>query len=125
MKKCPRCKRKLNNSYFNRDRTKKDGLHFCCRECQSEYHKEWRMRRLRAGLCYDCGKSRPAGMKRFCLDCLKKREGMNEIYEQKRKVKGICRQCNKNPIDYTRSKLHCTNCLDRRNLQAYKNKIDM
>ncbi len=39
---------------------------------------------------------------------------MNIIYEQQRKDKGLCRQCGKHPIDYSRSTLHCSSCLIKR-----------
>lgn len=51
--------------------------------------------------------------------CLKKREKTNIIYEQQRNDKGICRQCCKHPIDYSRSMLHCSSCPDVRNHQVY------
>jgi len=54
--------------------------------------------------------------KRFCPDCYQKRLKMNEKSEQKRVEKGLCRQCGKNPIDYNRAKLHCSECLDKRNM---------
>ena len=115
MKECPRCHQFLPASQFYKDVAKKDRLSSYCIDCKREYHKEWRGRRLEAGLCYDCGKPRPEGWTRYCPDCLKKREELNKIYEQQRKAKGLCRQCGKNPIDYSRSKLHCTSCLDLRN----------
>jgi len=81
--------------------------------------KYFHQQHLKHGLCYDCGKTRPEGYIRFCPDCLKKREELNKIYEQQRKTRGICRQCGKHPIDYARSMLHCSSCLDVRNYQAY------
>ena len=115
MKKCITCRRVLDDPKFNKDRGHKDGLRSLCRGCQSKHHREWRKRRLKAGLCYDCGKPRPPGWKCYCPDCLKERERLNVIYEQQRKERGICRQCGKHPIDYTRSMLHCSSCLDLRN----------
>ena len=120
MKECPRCHQFLPASQFHKDCTKKDRLSSYCKDCQREYHREWRMERLDAGLCYDCGKPRPEGWNRYCPDCLKKREELNKIYEKERVAKGLCRQCGKNPIDYTRSKLHCSSCLDKRSEHSHK-----
>ncbi|MEA3458349.1 MAG: hypothetical protein U9R21_06680, partial [Candidatus Thermoplasmatota archaeon] len=104
-----------DDSQFYKDSIKNDGLSSYCKDCKREYHREYRKSRLEAGLCYDCGKPRPEGWNRYCPDCLKKREELNKIYEKERVAKGLCRQCGKNPIDYSRSKLHCTECLDKRN----------
>ena len=115
MKQCSKCKITYPKSNFSKDRTHKDNLAIVCKDCRREYMKYFRQQRLKRGLCYDCGKPRPSGCKRYCLDCLIERERLNVIYEQQRKEQGICRQCCKNPIDYTRSQLHCSSCLDMRN----------
>ena len=115
MKQCSKCKITYPKSNFSKDRTHKDNLAIVCKGCRREYHRDWRKKRLKAGLCYDCGKTRLEGYIRFCPDCLKERERLNVIYEQQRKTKGICRQCGKKPIDYSRSRLHCSSCLDLRN----------
>ena len=116
MKKCARCERILDDSQFYKDSIKNDGLSSYCRDCQREYHREYCKKRLEADLCYDCGKEiDPKVSRRYCSDCLKKREELNKIYEKERVARGLCRQCGKNPIDYSRSKLHCTECLDKRN----------
>jgi len=91
MKECPRCHRFLPASQFYKDDTKKDRLPSYCKDCEREYHREWRMRRLKVGLCYDCGKTRPEGWTRYCPDCLKKREELNKIYEKERVDKGLYR----------------------------------
>ena len=119
MKKCARCGRILDDSQFYKDSIKNEGLSSYCKDCKRECMIEYRKSRLEAGLCYDCGKPRPEGWNRYCPDCLKKREELNKIYEKERVAKGLCRKCGKNPIDYTRSTLHCTSCLDIRNYQAY------
>ena len=62
--------------------------------------------------------------KRYCTSCLRKREELNKIYEQQRKDRGICTQCGINPIDYLRSRLHCTSCLDLRNYNKLPKKRD-
>ena len=41
MKKCSKCNRELSLSSFDRDSTKKDGLHYRCKECKSEYNKRY------------------------------------------------------------------------------------
>jgi len=117
MKQCTKCKITYHESNFHKDRTHKDNLKSVCKDCRREYNIQYRKRRLKLGLCYDCGIKLPEDppYKRYSISCLEKREKMNIIYEQQRKTKGICRQCGKNPIDYTRSQLHCSNCLDMRN----------
>ena len=94
MKQCSKCKITCHESNFHKDRTHKDKLKSVCKDCRREGHREWRKRRLKAGLCYDCGKPRPTGWKRYCPDCLKERERLNVIYEQQRKEQGICRLLN-------------------------------
>jgi len=124
MKVCLRCKRILDESHFYRDITKKDRLSSYCKDCKREYMREYHKIRLESNLCYDCGKPRPEGYIRFCPSCLKKRDKANKKYERQRALMGICRQCCKNPIDYTRSKLHCASCLDKRNLSKKKDDKD-
>lgn len=41
MKKCPRCGKEKNKSEFNKDKRRKDGLSFYCRECIRKIYKEW------------------------------------------------------------------------------------
>jgi len=120
LKQCTKCKITYHESNFHKDRTHKDNLSSVCKDCRREYMIYFRQQRLKHGLCYDCGKTRPEGYIRFCPDCLKKREKLNKIYEQQRKTKGICRQCGKHPIDYSRSMLHCSSCLDQRNYTYVK-----
>jgi len=115
LKQCNKCKITYHESNFSKDRTHKDNLRSVCKDCRREYNIQYRKRRLSLGLCYDCGKTRPEGYIRFCPGCLKKREELNKIYEQQRKTKELCRQCGKKPIDHSRSRLHCTRCLDLRN----------
>jgi hypothetical protein len=40
MKKCYKCQEVKNESEFHKDRTKKDGLDSCCKECKKQYDKE-------------------------------------------------------------------------------------
>jgi len=126
LKQCTKCKITYPVSNFHKDRTHKDNLRSVCKDCRREYMKYFRQQRLKHGLCYDCGKTRPEGHIRFCPNCLKKREKLNKIYEQQRKTKGLCRQCGKKPIDYIRSGLHCSSCLDLRNYNKrhYKERCD-
>ena len=114
MKECPRCHQILPESSFSKDKSKKDGLSCYCRKCKSEHHREYVSERLKNNLCYDCGKPVPNG-KRYCFECYQKRLELNKVYEKERVGKGLCRQCGKNPIDYSRSVLHCSDCLDKRN----------
>lgn len=53
--------------------------------------------------------------KRYCEQCYQRRLKYNEKSELQRKEKGICRQCGKQSINYSRSQLHCNKCLDKRN----------
>ena len=41
MKLCRKCNRKKEVDAFNKNPTKPDGLHHCCRECQTEYVTSW------------------------------------------------------------------------------------
>ena len=121
MKQCSKCKITYHESNFSKDRTHKDNLASVCKDCRRESNIQYRNHRLKLRLCYDCGTPLPENhpYKRHCTPCLKKREERNIIYEQQRKDRGICRQCCKNPIDYSRSMVHCSICLDLRNYQAY------
>lgn len=39
---CSRCGRELPISEFSKDKTKKDGLHTCCKQCRKQYYAEHR-----------------------------------------------------------------------------------
>lgn len=41
MKICPCCKRELDNSFFYRDKNRKDGLHGTCKKCSNASSKKW------------------------------------------------------------------------------------
>ena len=61
MRQCSKCKITYDESNFYKDRTHKDGLSSVCKDCRREYNILYRQRRLKLGLCYDCGKPRPEG----------------------------------------------------------------
>ena len=116
MKECPRCHKFFPLSEFYIDRAKRDGLRSYCKKCSREHNIQYHQKRLENNLCYDCGNPLPEEWetKRFCPICYHKRLILNEKYEKQRVARGLCRQCGKNNIDYSRSKLHCSDCLDIR-----------
>lgn len=47
-KRCDRCRRVKNFSHYNRHQNREDGLQRYCRQCQSEYFKEYWINHYRA-----------------------------------------------------------------------------
>ena len=41
MKICPRCKKAKDESSYNKNKARKNGLYYYCRQCNSEQKKEW------------------------------------------------------------------------------------
>lgn len=41
MKICNKCKSKLNESQFNKNKSRKDGLQNYCRDCEKTKHRNW------------------------------------------------------------------------------------
>ena len=43
---CPKCKKEKHINLYHRNKTKKDGLCYSCKECVSQYDKRYRQRNL-------------------------------------------------------------------------------
>jgi hypothetical protein len=66
-KECSMCKTKKPLSEFYRDKSRKDGLHYACKECNRKYQ-----RKKEPSVCDTCGRS-------FMADLRKLIEGGGEV----------------------------------------------
>ena len=96
---CNGCKISLPESEFHR---RGDKYHRCCKQCQSEYYKEWYRRRTKT--CQRCGGPRSYRSKEYCLDC------WNEIQAEKSAKKNYCMDCG---VEITRQAKRCRKCASK------------
>ena len=64
MKKCNKCGKVKSLEEFCRDRTRKDGREYRCKECKNAYNKTW----------YEANKERKAATSRACLEANRERK---------------------------------------------------
>lgn len=95
LKVCVKCGRELPVEQFNKDKSKKDGLHGRCKECDNQYH---RSRRKGKGK----GKSKAilldpvTGLKK--CSCCEQYKPASEFHKDKNKDDGLdptCKECHK------------------------------
>ncbi len=103
---CARCKERKPLTEFRQTGDTKDGYGVWCKNCHSEYEKEWRERRLEQGLCLICGRPNvDAGRRRECPVCRDREKKLRE----KRLKEGLCVTCGRpNPDAPTHRQ--CTAC---------------
>jgi hypothetical protein len=72
MKKCGKCKVEKNESEFNKDKSKKDGLENRCKSCKKEGNKLRKIRQMFEGKCCHCGKNKEDKTQYRCNECKEK-----------------------------------------------------
>jgi len=130
-KKCSKCSTVKKYSEFNKDKTKKDGHHTTCKECEKEAKRIYKERKLKeieeANLqekeCYKCNKIQPIceytihvytkdGYTKNCKTCSRIDLNSKRKVDKENNVSYICENCNKTYLrkdTFTKHKKTCSN----------------
>ena len=73
------------------------------------------------GVCRDCNNPIDFSVSEtFCRECFIKHKCVWEKRIRKSQELGLCCSCMKQPINYSRSSYHCTDCLEKRLYETKK-----
>jgi hypothetical protein len=110
-KKCNKCLLTLDKSSFNKDRTKKDGLHTTCRLCEKENKKRYleskkeNMSKMTEKKCLTCDKIKDIshytqhiytkdGFVNHCKECIQKNSNSKRQTDKENNIRYLCGTCN-------------------------------
>ena len=113
-KKCSKCLKNKPYTQFNKDKTKKDGYHSTCKECEKNIKKMYKDRKLKeiteANLhekeCFNCNKIQPIseftihlytkdGYCKNCKTCSRNQINSKRKINKENNVSYKCEKCNK------------------------------
>ena len=126
-KKCNKCELLLTRESFNKDKSKKDGLHTTCRSCEKKCKKKYVdtkkeiMRNITEKKCSLCEIIKPVdqyiqhlhskdGYTIYCKECINKNKKSRRELDKERNIRYKCGNCGK---DYARKDVlstHQKNC---------------
>ena len=115
-KKCSKCELILTRESFNKDKSKRDGLHTTCRSCEKNAKKKYidikkeQMKNITEKKCSLCEVIKPIdefsqhlyskdGFVMYCKECIRKDKKSKRDLDKERNIRYKCGNCGK---DYAR-----------------------
>jgi hypothetical protein len=104
MKRCSCCKEEKDCSEFNKDKSRKDGLSYICKNCDAIKGRGFKNRMINEGKCRDCGSIKKDKTKRLCEECgnkmLKHKKEYSSKPETKQRINKYSQERRDNDLGY-------------------------